>query len=100
VRQVSFLEEARVEFLAEVAYYKEAERGLGARFRSSVRAAVALATELPEAGSPWKFATRRVFPKNFPYAVVYRIEQDVIIIVVVAHFRRKPGYWRSRVPKR
>lgn len=99
MRQVSFLEEARLEFLAEVAYYEQLERGLGGRFRSSVEAAVALAAKLPETGAPSQYATRRVFLKHFPFAVVYRIDQDAIVIVAIAHFRRKPGYWRDRGAK-
>jgi hypothetical protein len=40
VRRVRFLEEARLEFLADVSYYEKAERGLGARFGRAVQDAV------------------------------------------------------------
>jgi hypothetical protein len=96
VKQVRFLDEARLEFLAEVAYYEHIERGLGERFRVAVEAATVLAAKLPGAGSPWKYRTRRVFPKKFPFSIVYRVEEDAIVIFAVAPFRRKPGYWRNR----
>lgn len=91
-----FHSEARLEFLDEVAYYEAIEIGLGKRFRQSVEAAVALAVSLPFAGAPYKHGTRRVFPKKFPFAIVYIVGDSEIVIFAVAHFRRKPGYWNNR----
>lgn len=88
--------EARLEFLDAVAYYESIEAGLGKRFQQSVEAAVALAVSLPLAGSPYKHGTRRVYPKKFPFAIVYMVGENEIVIFAVAHFRRKPGYWKSR----
>ena len=65
--------EARLEFLDSVAYYEAIQVGLGERFRQSVEAAVELAASLPFAGSPHKHGTRRVFPKKFPFSVVYLV---------------------------
>ena len=47
-------------------------------------------------GSPYLFKTRRVFPKRFPFSVVYVQRRNEIVVLAVAPFRRKPGYWRSR----
>jgi toxin ParE1/3/4 len=73
VTNARFHGEARLEFLDGVAYYESIQVGLGARFRQSVEAAVELAASLPFAGSPHKHGTRRVFPKKFPFSVVYLI---------------------------
>ena len=43
MKPVRFLEEAQEEFLEQVAYYEEREKGLGERFRQAVEAATALA---------------------------------------------------------
>jgi plasmid stabilization system protein ParE len=95
VKPVRFLEEAQDEFLEQVAYYEEREKGLGERFRQPVEAATALASAHPKLGSPWKLRTRRVFPKGFKFSVVYRIEPDELVVFAVAHFRRRPTYWRQ-----
>ena len=79
-----------------VTYYEAIQVGLGKRFQQSVEAAVELATSLPFAGSPHKHGTRRVFPKKFPFSVVYLVAENEIVIFAVAHFKRKPGYWKSR----
>jgi len=34
---------------------------------------------------------------RFPFALVYRIvSDDSLHVLAVAHYKRKPGYWRSR----
>ncbi|CAN5136412.1 hypothetical protein BH11PSE9_BH11PSE9_02660 [soil metagenome] len=96
MRTVRFHDEARIEFVGRVAYYEEIERGLGARFQAAVEKAVALAIAMPFAGSPHKHGTRRVFPKKFPFGIVYIVQDEEIVIFAVAHFKLKPGYWRSR----
>jgi plasmid stabilization system protein ParE len=96
VKPVRFLEEAQDEFLEQIAFYEEREKGLGERFRLSVQAATTLAATHPKLGSPWKLRTRRVFPKGFKFSVVYRNEAEEIVVFAVAHFRRRPTYWRSR----
>ena len=96
MKEIRFIDEARIEFLAAVTYYEQIERGLGVRFRNAVKAASALAARLPNAGSHWKHGTRRVFTKNFPFSIGYRVETEAIVIIAVAHFRRKPEYWHGR----
>ena len=96
MRPVRFLDEAREELLSQVGYYEERQKGLGERFRLAVKAATALEATHPKLGSPWKLRTRRVFPKGFPFSVVYRIEPTELVVFAVAHFSQRPTYWRSR----
>lgn len=96
MKPVRFLEEARDEFLEQISYYEERQKGLGDRFRESVEVATALASAHPKLGSPWKLRTRRVFARDFPFAVVYRIEPEELVVFAVAHFKRRPAYWRGR----
>ena len=39
---------------------------------------------------------RRRLLKAFPYAMIYEVRDTEILVVAVAHNRRKPGYWRKR----
>ena len=41
---------------------------------------------------------RRVRVRRFPYQVVYVTLDDDIVVIAVAHDRRRPGYWASRKP--
>jgi plasmid stabilization system protein ParE len=96
VKRARFAAAARREFLGEVDYYNKEEPELGARFAAAVEEAMARALAFPFAGSPATKNTRRVFLKDFPFAVVYRPDADGIIIFALAHHSRRPGYWQSR----
>jgi toxin ParE1/3/4 len=97
LKTVRYIEEAREEFLHEVAYFTTVSSRLGQRFDQAVQKAEALAAEFADAGMPYKFGTRRVIPGKFKFSLVYVVREDEIVILAVAPFRRKPGYWRSRV---
>ena len=96
MKPVRFVDEALSEFLEQILYYEERQKGLGDRFRLAVEAATTLAATHPKLGSPWKLKTRRVFAKGFMFSVVYRVEPDELVVFAVAHFRRRPTYWRRR----
>jgi toxin ParE1/3/4 len=96
VSPLVFHPEALAELQEQAVYYEERSEGLGERFVSQVETAAGLAASMPGIGSPYKHRTRRVFPKDFPFSVVYRETGEALVIVAVAAFRRKPGYWRHR----
>lgn len=100
MKRARFVAAARHEFLAEVIYYNREQPGLGARFAEAVEEATARALAFPLAGSPTPENTRRTFVKDFPFAVVYRPDEDGIVVFALAHHSRYPGYWLSRVQER
>jgi hypothetical protein len=63
VKPVRFLDEALSEFLGQILYYEERQKGLGDRFRLAVEAATTLAATHPKLGSPWNLKTRRVLQR-------------------------------------
>ena len=97
MKPLQFIEEARQEFLFEVAYYNGVEPGLGERFADAVEEAATRVVAFPAAGSPAAANTRRVLIKGFPFFIIYRSQNKEIVVFAVAHQARKPGYWRSRV---
>jgi plasmid stabilization system protein ParE len=34
--------------------------------------------------------------RRYPFSVVFRDEPDRLVIMAVAHAKRRPGYWRKR----
>ena len=62
-------------------------------------AAEQLISEYPNAQPPLRGGLRRCLLTHHPYQLVYRVEGDVIRIFAFAHQKRKPGYWRKRVPR-
>lgn len=93
--------EARVEYLASIAYYEALRPGLGAELIDRFEEAIDAIRTGPETwpvlpdwhGEP-ELRSRGV--KTFRYRVVYYIRDDTVQIVAYAHASRKPGYWRTR----
>lgn len=73
------------------------QRGLGARFMTVVQSAVDHIVESPVSWRVFEGEVRRYLTKVFPYAVLYTIEGDYILVVAVMHCHREPGYWHQRI---
>ena len=41
-------------------------------------------------------SARRFLLSRFPFGIAYRLEADEVVVVAVAHLRRRPGYWTGR----
>lgn len=50
----------------------------------------------PALGAEHLHGTRRLLLRRFPFDVVYIIENEKLVLVALAHHRRKPGYWQDR----
>lgn len=90
---------AALEELAEAAvWYEERRVGLGEEFRATVRAALQAIGENPQAWPRSSEASVRIFPlQRFPFLLPYAPEDDDVVILAVAHAKRRPGYWRYRM---
>jgi len=97
-RALRNLRAAREEFAEAVRWYDEQRAGLGAEFFDEVAATTAQLEARPEIGAAVSKdgPTRRLLVPRFPYQVVYRVAPDEIVILAVAHLRRRPNYWKNR----
>jgi plasmid stabilization system protein ParE len=97
-RFVRFSEPASDELAEAVHWYETRRAGLGGDFFDAVVAAVTLIETSPEIGQTISTdgRTRRTLVARFPYHVVYRLRPTEIVIVAVAHLKRRPGYWKNR----
>ena len=77
-------------------FYEERRPGLGFRFIRAVEDISKEIGRLPDAGSPLGQKDRKRAVPRFPYNVVYRIEQERVLVLAIMHQRRKPGYWKWR----
>ena len=94
---VEFLPAAHKEFLTAADRYDSEAPGLGADFIDEVERALDRIASFPEHGSPYLAGTRRVLLQRFPFSVVYALEPSGALVVAVAHYSRRPGYWRRRL---
>jgi toxin ParE1/3/4 len=92
-----FHPEALAEYEDAARYYAGCQPGLELRFMACVEEAIRQIVESPERWRFFEEDVRRCLTKVFPYAVLYTIEADGILILAVMHGHREPGYWRRRV---
>lgn len=100
MKAFDFHPEARAELLEAKAYYDAESLALGDRFATAIEHVIG---EIRRAPQRYRFVlrpVRRYFERPFPYAVLYVDEPDQVLILAVAHFKRRPGYWQHRLKKR
>jgi len=78
-------------------FYEDQAIHLGEHFLAIVAAAVFEIAEAPELWPERDNGMRRRPLRRFPYSILYRIDNDEIIIVAVMHQKRRPNYWVRRV---
>ena len=92
-----FHPEALAEFEGAARHYAAIQPALANRFVDSVEAAIGKLVEQPTSYAILEEDVRRCLTRVFPYAVLYTVELEYVLIVAVMHCHRKPGYWKSRL---
>jgi plasmid stabilization system protein ParE len=94
-----FHEDALKEYEEAGHWYEERRFRLGVEFTETIDAAIAAILGDPERNRPAGRGVRVFRVKRFPYYVYYKFypERGHVRIAAVAHFKRHPDYWRSRV---
>ena len=93
---VRFLTLAQQEVDEAVVWFDERVEGKGMEFLDELDRVVRLVKAYPFAFLEIEPEIRRCLFARFPYALVYGIEDDTIVVVAVAHGRRSPRYWVDR----
>jgi plasmid stabilization system protein ParE len=84
--------------LAEAAAYLAQDSWQVAEsFMNEFTAAAQLLMEFPRVGTPLDDDVRRLLLRKFPYQLIYLVIGDETRIYAVAHLKRRPNYWTSRV---
>jgi plasmid stabilization system protein ParE len=96
VTAARFHEAARAEFHAAAEFYESKMPGLGSAFVTEVERAAEYIVARPTVGAPLVHGFRRLMIRRFPFALVYRLMDESVQIIAVAHLHRRPCYWRER----
>lgn len=93
--QYRFVSSALRELQEAVAYYEEAENGLGGQFLDEIEGAIERIIAAPEAWRMISSQTRRCLTHRFPFGLIYQIRPGEILILAVMDLRRDPKRWQS-----
>lgn len=97
-RPVEFHPAAVREARAAREWYEERSATIAKQFQAAVDAAVEDIAEHPDRWGRYVHATHVFLLKKFPFLLIYRMRDDVVQVVAVAHAKRRPGYWMDRLP--
>lgn len=89
---IEYLPGARRDFDESFDWYAARRTRAAQRFVAAVDAAL---TSL--ANDPMRFVSPDGVHHEFPFRIVYRVVDDGVLIVAVAHAKRRPRYGRDRI---
>ncbi len=87
---------AREELREAYDFYEARRKGLGREFGQEVAKAAERARSHPLRWPMIDSRTRKCNTHRFPYALLYRVQGDVISVIAAMDLRRRPGYWQRR----
>jgi toxin ParE1/3/4 len=102
IAEVRFVDEAVKELDDAVLWYEDRREGLGLAFVAALDRAIESIARQPRAavlieGVSEDLEVRRISIRRFPYYVAYLVLNEAVVVLAVAHERRRPRYWSDRV---
>lgn len=94
--------EARAELHSAALWYDERRENLGDELMAAVATTVQPITATPELFPVWPGVSeaaptiRKAPVDGFPYVVAFEQHEEFILVVAVAHQKRRPLYWLAR----
>ncbi|MFX1238854.1 MAG: type II toxin-antitoxin system RelE/ParE family toxin [Promethearchaeota archaeon] len=99
MRKITFILEAEEEMNYSAQYYNQQASGLGFDFLKEIEKSLLSIEENPERYPLCEINIHKFNVKRFPFSIFYVFEKelDKIVILAIAHQKRKPNYWKYRV---
>ncbi|PYR19556.1 MAG: hypothetical protein DMF95_02150 [Acidobacteria bacterium] len=95
--------EARAELRSAALWYDERRSGLGGEFIAEVSATFDRIGAAPESYPAWPGTRaagrliRKAAIQRFPHLIAFEQHEQHLLILAVAHAKRRPLYWLTRV---
>ncbi|HEX2092437.1 MAG TPA: type II toxin-antitoxin system RelE/ParE family toxin [Longimicrobiaceae bacterium] len=93
---VVLLPEAEEDLSDTAAFLERRVPGLGDRLVAEVEYALGRLAENPYVGPHLVQDVRKLRVRRFPYNLIYRILPSHVLVLAVAHHRRRRKFWRGR----
>jgi len=94
--------DARAEVRSAAVWYDERRSGLGDEFIGEVSATLDRIGNAPESYLTWPGARdaspliRKATIQRFPYVIAFEEHEQHVLVLAVAHAKRRPLYWLTR----
>lgn len=97
--RIRILQSAESEIADGMDYYNKQYPGLGYEFATEIKKSITAIKSYPKAWVKYYDSFRKCFVNRFPYAVLYEVRKESIIIFAVMHLKMSPKNWEKRLKK-
>ena len=95
--EIEFLPEARLEFDDAVRSYASRDRAVSLAFIAEVDYAIERILQNPRQFPATHAGCRKCLLKRYPYAAIFYQSDESLVVVAIAHLKRRPKYWSERL---
>lgn len=96
MRTADYLPAARSDFDESFDWYAKRSPRAALGFVAAVDQALATIAANPERFAVFDGVHRACPVSRYPFRIVYREVEDRVVVVAVAHAKRRPNYWMDR----
>jgi len=91
-----FCSAAEVDYTESLCWYTERSVDAATKFEAELDRAINEIASDPERFPQCDDRHRFFLMRRFPFQVIYRLQDDDVIIIAIAHTSRTPSYWANR----
>jgi plasmid stabilization system protein ParE len=95
--KVVFHPGASEDYAAALTWYYSRGSAIASDFEREINRAIRLICQSPLRWPVFDKERRRILVRKFPYSIIYELHDQEVVILAVAHGKRRPYYWRERI---
>jgi plasmid stabilization system protein ParE len=99
---VRYQDEAVADYQAAAAWHDEQSPDMGDEFARAIEQAEQFIADTPRTWPQWPGApdgVRRYLLPGLLYSIAYELLRDEVVIIAIAHQRRRPNFWFGRTTR-
>lgn len=97
MKHLRFDPRARRDIDEAIGYYAEAYSPACVGLLDAIEHVLHLLCHHPDAGTIVRRGARKWPLSKYPYLIVYRVQGDDLVVLAVAHMKRRSGFWLERL---
>jgi len=88
---------AEIDAINGYQWYADRDPTAADSFRRAIKTAGQVIRRNPAVWPSHKYGTQKYKVRQFPYKIIYLVENNQILILAIAHDSRRPEYWIDRL---
>lgn len=95
MHEVIFTYQAELDYSEAFEFYDVRSNEVATRFQQTIEEALRIIQRDPLVWAKCDRRHRRYGVRDFPYSIYYHLTTNSILIVAIAHAKRRPNYWKE-----